>query len=126
MSGGCPSQFTATVLTPIISNGTLDNRIQYLKHVYSHRAKIYAAAIAKYWDPYGVKYNTCVGGYFFWITLPHGITSSEVSKKALADGVWIMDGTSCMVPDDTSVQYENFIRICIALESEDEATRKSV
>ena len=126
MSGGCPSQFTACSLASIISDGTLSSRIEHLKMVYSQRAKTYAAAFNKYWTPDCVKYSPCVGGYFFWITLPHGITSSEVSKKALADGVWIMDGTSCMVPDDTSVQYENFIRICIALESEDEATRKSV
>ena len=51
MSGGCPSQFTATVLTPIISDGTLDARIEHLKDVYSQRAKAYAAAIEKYWDP---------------------------------------------------------------------------
>jgi 2-aminoadipate transaminase len=121
MSGGCPSQFTATALTSIISDGTLDARIERLKYVYSQRVKVYAAAIEKYWDEYGVKYNPCVGGYFFWIKLPEGITAAEASREALADGVWIMEGTSCMVPNDTSVEYNKYIRICIALEEEDRA-----
>src|SRR5271169_3027227 len=97
MSGGCPSQFTACALTSIISDGTLNARIEQLKRIYSQRAKAYAAAIEEHWVPYGVKYHPCVGGYFFWISLPEGITSTEVSKQALADGVWIMEGTSCMV-----------------------------
>ena len=121
MSGGCPSQFTATVLTPIISDGTLDARIEHLKDVYSQRARAYTAAIEKYWDPHGVKYNSCLGGYFFWIRLPQGITAAEFSKEALAEGVWIMEGTSCMVPNDSSVEYDKYIRICIALEPEDKA-----
>ena len=121
MSGGCPSQFTASALTSIISDGTLDARIEQLKQIYSQRAKAYAAAIEKYWVPYGAKYNRCVGGYFLWISLPEGITSTDLSKQALADDVWIMEGTSCMVPDDTGVDYEKFIRICIAFENEDRA-----
>lgn len=121
MSGGCPSQFTACSLTSIITDGTLDSRIENLKEVYSMRAKAYAAAIEEFCVPYGIKYNPCVGGYFFWVTLPEGITSTEVSKEALADGVWIMEGTSCMVPEDTSVEYTKFIRICIALEAEEKA-----
>src|SRR5436190_11116686 len=121
MSGGCPSQFTACALASIISDGTLHARIELLKKIYSQRAKAYAAAMEEYWIPYGVKYRPCKGGYFFWITLPEGITSAEVSKQALANDVRIMEGTSCMVPDDTSVEYEKFIRICIALENEDKA-----
>ena len=122
MSGGCPSQLTATCLTSIISDGTIDERVEQLKEEYSRRAKAYAAAIEEYWVPLGVQYNPCIGGYFFWVKLPNGITSSEVFKEAMADGVSIMEGTSCMVPDDTSVEYDKFIRVCIALEKEDRAT----
>lgn len=121
MSGGCPSQFSACALTSIISDGTLDKRISHLVDVYSRRAKVYTAAIEKYWFPHGVKYSTCVGGYFIWVKLPGGVTATELSKEALADGVWIMEGTSCMVPDDESVAYEKFIRICLALEDEERA-----
>lgn len=121
MSGGCPSQFTASCLTQIISNGTLDIRIQSLKRVYSRRAKIYAAAMEKYWIPYGVKFNPYMGGYFFWIRLPEGVISGDVAEEAMKRGVWIMEGTSCMVPEDKSVEYEKFIRICVALEGEERA-----
>ena len=121
MSGGCPSQFTASCLTQIISDGTLDTRIDFLKKTYSHRANIYAAAMETYWKPHGVKYNPCIGGYFFWIRLPEGITAGDVAEEAEERGVWIMEGTSCMVPGDTSVEYEKFIRICVALEDEERA-----
>lgn len=121
MSGGCPSQFTASCLTQVISNGTLDTRITLLKQVYSHRAKVYAAAMEKYWVPYGVDFNPCMGGYFIWVRLPDGITAEEVAEEATRNGVWIMEGTSCMVPEDTSIDYERFIRICIALEKEERA-----
>ena len=121
MSGGCPSQFTASALTSIISDGTLDVRIEQLKKEYSRRAKAYTAAIEEYWVPLGVNYNPCVGGYFFWVQLPDGVTSKEVFEEAMADHVWIMEGTSCIVPNDDSVQYDKFIRICIALEEEDRA-----
>jgi 2-aminoadipate transaminase len=121
MSGGCPSQFTASCLTQIISNGTLDTRITFLKQVYSRRAKVYAAAMEKYWRPYGVEFNPCVGGYFIWVRLPEGVTAEGVAEEATRSGVWIMEGTSCMVPGDTSVEYERFIRICIALEGEERA-----
>ena len=121
MSGGCPSQLTACALTSVISDGTLETRIEHLKQVYSHRAKVYAAAMDQYWKPHGVQYEPCYGGYFFWVRLPEGVTATEVGKKGLEDGVWIMEGTSCMVPEDESVEYERYIRICIALEKEDKA-----
>jgi DNA-binding transcriptional MocR family regulator len=121
MSGGCPSQFNACALTPLISNGTLDDRIAYLKKVYSKRAEAYATAMEEYWVPHGVQYTRCLGGYFIWVKLPPGLTATELSRLALEDGVWIMEGTNCMVPDDESVEYEHYIRICIALEPEDPA-----
>lgn len=121
MSGGCPSQLTACSLSSVICDGTIDVRIEHLKHVYSQRAEAYAAAIEKYLVPHGAKYNPCFGGYFFWVKLPEGLTSAEVSKEAAIDGVCIMEGTNCIVPGDTSVEYDRFIRICLALEREDKA-----
>jgi len=121
MSGGCPSQFTASALTSIISDGTLERRIEHLKKEYSRRAKAYMAAVNEYWAPFGVKYIPCVGGYFIWVKLPDGLTSEEVYKEGVEEGVWVMEGTSCMVPNDTSVEYNRYIRICIALEKEDKA-----
>lgn len=53
--------------------------------------------------------------------LPEGVTSGQVAEGALCKGVWIMEGTSCMVPGDKSVEYEKFIRICVALEEEERA-----
>jgi hypothetical protein len=39
-------------------------------------------------------------------------------------GVWIiMEGTSCMVPEDESVEYDRFIKICVALEKEGKLSR---
>ena len=49
------------------------------------------------------------------------ITATEVAKEALEVGVWLMEGTSCMVPGDSSIVYDQFIRICIALEDVDRA-----
>ena len=121
MSGGCPSQFNACALTSLISNGTLDNRITQLKEVYSKRANAYATAMEEYWVPHGVKYTRCLGGYFIWVKLPLGVRATELSRVALGDGVWVMEGTNCMVPDDESVEYDSFIRICIALEDSDKA-----
>ena len=121
MSGGCPSQFNACALTSIISNGTLDERITHLVEIYSGRARAYAAAMEKYWVPHGVEYRPCQGGYFIWVKLPLCVTATELSRQALAQGVWIMEGTKCMVPDDESVDYDRFIRICVALEEEDRA-----
>jgi DNA-binding transcriptional MocR family regulator len=122
MSGGCPSQFNACALTPLISNGTLDKRIAQLKEVYSRRAKAYAPAMEEYWVPHGVQYTQCLGGYFIWVKLPPGVTATELSRLALENGVCVMEGTNCMVPDDESVDYRRFIRICIALEDSDKAT----
>ena len=119
MSGGCPSQFTASALTSIINNGTIDLRIEHLKKEYSRRVEVYTGAIEEYWVPLGVQYNRCLGGYFFWIKLPGGLASPDVFKEAMVDGVWIMEGTDCVVPDDTSVEYDKYIRICVALEKED-------
>jgi DNA-binding transcriptional MocR family regulator len=121
MSGGCPSQFNACALTPLISNGSLDNRISQLKEVYSRRASAYATAMEDYWVPHGVQYTQCLGGYFIWVKLPPGVTATELSKLALENGVWVMEGTNCMVPDDESVDYQRFIRICVALEDSDKA-----
>jgi DNA-binding transcriptional MocR family regulator len=121
MSGGCPSQFTACLLSSTISDGTIDVRIDHLKQVYSQRAEAYTAAIEKYLVPHGAKYNPCFGGYFFWVKLPEGLISTEVFKEAMADGVCVMEGTSCIVPEDISVEYDKFIRICLALETEDKA-----
>jgi DNA-binding transcriptional MocR family regulator len=120
-SGGCPSQFPASALAPMIADGTLEDRIENLKQVYSKRAVQYTAAIKKYWGPFGAKHNPCVGGYFFWIKLPKGITSTQILEEATKEGVWLMSGMSCKVPDDTSVEYHKYIRIALALEEENMA-----
>jgi DNA-binding transcriptional MocR family regulator len=121
MSGGCPSQFTASALTEIISSAALDERITMLRRIYSNRAEIYAAAMEKYWVPYGVEFKPCKGGYFFWVGLPTGLKAGEVGAEAMKDGIYVMEGTSCMVPEDESVEYDRFIRICVALEDVGEA-----
>lgn len=120
-SGGCASQFTASCLTAVVSNGILDTHIDLLKEVFSKRAKVYASAIDAYWVPHGIRYNPCLGGYFFWIKLPEGLTSNLVSQEAAVDGISIMEGTTCMVPGDSAFPYQKFIRISIAFESEDRA-----
>jgi DNA-binding transcriptional MocR family regulator len=123
MSGGCPSQFTASCLTCIISNGMLDTRIEHLKYVYSNRAKVYLGAIEKYWGPLGVQCNPCKGGYFFWVRLPSSLTSDVVAEEGMKENVQIMEGTNCAVPGDNSVEYDRYIRICLALEEEEEAVK---
>jgi 2-aminoadipate transaminase len=120
-SGGCPSQFPACALAPIISDGTIEKRIEMLKEVYSKRVTAYTAAIDQFLVPFGAEYNRCVGGYFIWIKLPSGITSDQLLEEARRDGIWLMAGTSCKVPDDTSVEYDKYIRIAIALEEETKA-----
>lgn len=78
-------------------------------------------AIEKYWIPLGAQCNPCRGGYFFWVRLPPGLTSDVVAEEALKEGVSIMGGTSCKVPNDNSIEYNRFIRICVALEKEEKA-----
>ena len=62
------------------------------------------------------------GGYFIWCTLPEPLSASEITKKALHEGLTVIDGPRFRVVGDEEekeTRFERDIRLCFAWENEE-------
>ncbi len=72
--------------------GHLETHLPVIIKDYTHRAQVMLDAIRRYFPP-EVKFIEPEGGMFVWCTLPKGIKSADVFKKALKNGVAFVDGS---------------------------------
>ncbi len=88
-----------------VSRYSIDEHIEKLRAAYGKKCKLMMDAMDKYF-PQDVKHTHPEGGLFLFCTLPEGVDSKELMKKALERNVAFVPGTSCMI-DDKAV-YNTF------------------
>ncbi|NIP44680.1 MAG: PLP-dependent aminotransferase family protein [candidate division Zixibacteria bacterium] len=74
-----------------IMAGHLDSHIELIKEAYSKRRDVMINTMANEF-PQEVKFTRPEGGLFLWITLPEGISATEVFDKAVDAGVACVPG----------------------------------
>ncbi|KAH8698977.1 putative aminotransferase [Talaromyces proteolyticus] len=129
VSGGAPSQLTATFVDHLVSTGALQRHIKS-KLIPSYRARYQQvlSAIDDNLVPLGfqvaARTQLVVGGYFIWLDLPPSIKASVLTERALAEeNVRIGSGALFKVQGDASDHHQDFegsVRLCFAWEEFDQ------
>lgn len=71
----------------------LDSHVEGISLIYKHRRNVMADAIEQYF-PEEVKYVLPKGGLFIWAELPEGKDTRELLKRAIANNVTFVPGSS--------------------------------
>ena len=103
-SGGCVSQFGASVVARLLASGGYDQHLAELLRTYASRRDTLAGALRKHL-PAGCDFATPAGGFFIWLTLPPGLLATELLPEAEARGVAFAPGARfCSDGDDRSLR----------------------
>ena len=103
-SGGCVSQFSASVVARLLGSGGYDQHLAELLRAYASRRDALAGALREHL-PAGCSFATPAGGFFIWLTLPAGLLATELLPMAEARGVAFAPGARfCSDGDDRSLR----------------------
>ncbi len=103
-SGGCVSQFAASVVGRLLASGGYDEHVAVLRRVYAARRDALAAALREHL-PAGCTFALPAGGFFIWLGLPPGLLATGLLPVAEARGVAFAPGARfCSDADDRSLR----------------------
>ena len=83
--------FSQMVLAQYLADNDVDEHIAKTKVLYKAKSDLMVACLKKYL-PEGCELTPTEGGMFLWVTLPKGIRSVDLYRRALARGVAICPG----------------------------------
>lgn len=86
--------FAQHVAEAFARSGELRAHIDSLIGVYRHKRDLMLAALEEHM-PEGTRWSRPEGGFFIWVTLPPGVDSRALQRRALALGVDFLPGTAC-------------------------------
>jgi 2-aminoadipate transaminase len=86
--------FSQHVAEAFARSGELRAHIDSLIGVYRHKRDLMLAALEEHM-PEGTRWSRPEGGFFIWVTLPPGVDSRALQRRALALGVDFLPGTAC-------------------------------
>ncbi|HLF55923.1 MAG TPA: PLP-dependent aminotransferase family protein, partial [Thermoanaerobaculia bacterium] len=85
------STFTQMVAYETARHGFLDRHVRRLRTVYGERRDAMLAALERHM-PEGVSWTRPQGGLFLWVTLPEGLDSARVLRRAIEAKVAFVPG----------------------------------
>ena len=85
--------FNQFVAYEVAHGGFLDQHIQLIRKIYKERRDTMLDALEEHM-PAGVKWTHPQGGLFLWITLPEGMDTTLIFKKAVEEKVAFVPGAS--------------------------------
>jgi 2-aminoadipate transaminase len=100
-SGGAVSQFSASVIAPLLESGFFDEHLAMLRASYASRRDALAGALSEHL-PAGFSFAEPEGGFFIWVSLPEGLTASALLATAEAHGVSFFPGRRFNLNGDDS------------------------
>ncbi|NLE22696.1 MAG: PLP-dependent aminotransferase family protein [Actinobacteria bacterium] len=99
-SGGCVSQFSASLVAALLEAGVYDDHVVTLRRTYAARRDALAGALRKEL-PAGCSFTVPAGGFFLWVRLPRGLTASKLLPVAERHRVGLAPGHRfCIDGDD--------------------------
>jgi len=103
-SGGCVSQFSAHVVAALLDAGAFGAHVAALRLAYASRRDALSGALREHL-PAGCSVTAPDGGFFLWLTLPSGLTASELLPVAERHRVAFAAGRRfCTDGDDHSLR----------------------
>ena len=129
ISGGAPSQLAAAMLGEMIQTGQLKEHIDNtVRPSLQRRHRIAMNAIREHLSPLGTTFKESslggshiAGGYFIWIKLENGVSAKRVTELALEEEDLVVGQGNrfCVIGDEDSWSFDNYLRICFAWEAEE-------
>ncbi len=130
-SGGAPSQFAATLVEEVLSNGELDVHLRdKVRPALQARHALLVKTIKEELAGFGASIResaevdrSVYGGYFVWVTIPEGtkVTAKEIADQALEEeNLIIASGDLFEVyGDEEAARFPNQIRLTFSWEEVD-------
>ncbi|REE18871.1 DNA-binding transcriptional MocR family regulator [Paraburkholderia sp. BL27I4N3] len=115
-------QLSQVVLAEFLQTNAYERHLRRLRDRLRLQRERMAAAIASSF-PDGTRFTPPRGGMFFWIELPHAMSSTVFFEAALNDGIRVMPGTVF----SNGGRFDHFIRLSSPstdLDLADEAVRR--
>ncbi len=96
-----------------VRRGWIDEQLMLSRSLYRRKCERMLAALER-WMPEGAHWTRPQGGFFTWLTLPHGVDSTDLARRAVERGVGIVPGT-LFFPDGRGA---NTVRLSFSLVDE--------
>ncbi|MFO7791532.1 MAG: PLP-dependent aminotransferase family protein [Candidatus Saliniplasma sp.] len=111
----CTNPFGQYVAYKYISEGVLDEHLEYIKKLYDEKRLTMLDAMKEHMPDY-VEWNRPKGGMFIWARLPENIDTREMFEKAIEEKVAYVVGDAFYVEEDG----HNTMRLNFTHSSEEE------
>ena len=116
ISGGGLQPFTSGVVRPLLDSD-VPRQIASFREVYARKLGILADALHENL-PDGCSFERPAGGFFIWLALPKGVSTSTLIKTAMQRfGVGYLPGVHCGA---SGKEWDNYCRICFCHYSDEE------
>jgi 2-aminoadipate transaminase len=89
----CTNVFSQAIIAEFLKEGLMDPHKDRIKELYKRKRDLMLDSINKYF-PAGINWTKPDGGLFLWVTLPDGLDSKELLKKAVEKKVAFVPGNS--------------------------------
>ena len=88
----CAGALGQRLFEEYVRRGWIDEQLALSRALYQRKCERMLAALERSM-PEGARWTTPQGGFFSWLTLPHGADSAELARRAVERGVGIVPGT---------------------------------
>lgn len=111
VSGGAVNHFTSNLVTSVMTLGLQADYLQTLKQTYGQRIELMDGLLRNHFGAQADEiYQKPGGGFFFWLTLPKHINTSDLAQQALAKQVKFQPGVNFSV----NGRFKNCLRLSFA------------
>ncbi len=113
VSGGGFNPFTSQIVHSFIQMGMLENNINKLNKIYSHRMIVLCDRLKKHL-PDTIAFHKPEGGYFVWVKFPNEFDTNALRKKTLKQNLDFFPGPMF----SHEKRLHNYIRLAFCLYDE--------
>jgi 2-aminoadipate transaminase len=115
--GSCP--LTQRIITEFLTAGRLPAHIDRVQTTYRQNRDAMVAALGR--EMPEATFEIPEGGYYVWLTLPHGVDGDLVARSAIDCGVTVLPGSRFFASTDVP-HPKNHLRIAYSHATTDEIT----
>lgn len=87
----CTSNFMQILANEFVVQGKLESYLAFLRKEYKERKDLLQQSLLKYM-PKEISWNEPKGGFYIWLKLPEHISSTNIFKESVKDGVVFVTG----------------------------------
>ncbi len=105
----CSPNYTQVIANEFMTKGYLEQYLNRIRKEYAERKELMQTALQKYM-PKIVKWEEPQGGFYFWLTLPEGVDSTDIMRTSIENGAVFVTGKTF----DPEAKRNNFIRLAFS------------